>query len=61
MFSELANHRLVTGKLNISICQNIHDPYQRIKPMDTESNHQNNFRYNVKSFDMHKLMCQNVM
>ena len=29
--------------------------------MDTESNRQHNFRYNVKSLDMHKLMCQNVM
>ena len=61
MFSELANHGLVTGKLNISICQNIHDPYQRIKPMDTESNRQHNFCYNVKSLDMHKFMCQNIM
>ena len=29
--------------------------------MDTESNRQHNFCYNVKSLDMHKFMGQNIM
>ena len=52
---------LVAGNFHIPVKKYIHDPHQRVEPVDTECQNADQFCERVTAANMNVLMCQDIL